>query len=253
MTQDHPTFANPTIREALCEIHFRLPHNQSWEAEWFGQYYLAIQKDFPNLEPVKDPNLRIELTLGRVELAQMGSRIRYRHRERNLLVQLSEGILTVNVLPKYLGWQRMQADINAAWNAFTSVVPNALIQRIGLRYINMLPLASDELPDTWLAANDYAANAALSSEPGFLSRTEVRTRTGCRSIVTVGEGSGDGRQLLLDIDCIQETGDDNPLSLNAATAELHELTWSIFEGFLTPRYRARLEGKEGSSEHNYNH
>jgi len=65
----------------------------------------------------------------------------------------------------------------------------------------------------------------------------------------VGGRSGKGavednqRRIVLDIDCIAETDDPTGLPLEETLVSLHDdRLWDIFDRFLTPRYRALLEG-----------
>ncbi|MFZ1466304.1 MAG: TIGR04255 family protein [Anaerolineae bacterium] len=244
MITEHPAFPNPTIRESLCEIHFALPDGVAWDSSVFGRFFKRIQSEFPELEPVTSVGLQVQLSSGSVGFLPPQSRMRYKHASRNLLLQLSEGIMTVNVLPKYAGWVQMQADIERAWAWTKEVLSPTGITRVGLRYINFVPkTSSDELPATWFAPNDYIATAILASHPGFLSRVEVHSALYRRAIVTVAEAA-DAEQpiFVLDMDCIYEVEEDQFLDLPPVLLSLHDAAWRIFSGFLTPRLRAFLEG-----------
>jgi len=241
---EHPAFPNPTIREALCEIHFALPEGVVWDSTNFGKFFMRIQSEFPELEPVTSAGLQVQLTSGRVGFLPPQSRMRYKHASRNLLLQLSEGIITVNVLPKYAGWTQMQADIEQAWIWAREVLNPTGITRIGLRYINFVPKASkDELPMEWFAPNDYVAAAVLASQPGFLSRVEVHSTLLRRSVVTFGEAAeAEEPMIVLDMDCIHEAGEGQFLDLPPVLSSLHDTAWKIFSVFVTPRLRTLLEG-----------
>jgi uncharacterized protein (TIGR04255 family) len=90
------------------------------------------------------------------------------------------------------------------------------------------------------------ADAVLASQPGFLSRAEVRVTAAHRVIVTVGEAvDGEQTTFVLDIDCIEEQVSSQSLNLQPALAALHDKAWQVFSGFLTPKLTAFLEG--GSS------
>lgn len=245
MTAEHPTFPNPTIREALCEIHFDLPIGASWEPGLFSKFYKHIEQVFPEMEPVTEPALQLQIQPGKVDVMPSRSRMRYRHASRGLLLQLSQGVLTINVLPKYEGWQRMKADILQAWKWAQETFGRVEVRRIGLRYINFIPRSNDnEPPITWLAPNDYVGKAVLMSGPGYLSRVEVHPEALRRILVTVGEAiENDQLRIVLDIDCIAETDGSTVLPLEQTLSSLHDdMVWDIFSRFLTPRYRALLEG-----------
>ncbi|MDI9548459.1 MAG: TIGR04255 family protein [Chloroflexota bacterium] len=239
----HPTYPNPTIREALCEIHFRLPEGQSWQPALFSRFFRRIESEFPVMEPVTEAGFQLQLHSGRAEFAPPRSRMRYRHADRPLLLQVSDSILTVNMLPPYTGWQQLHSDIDHAWAWADEVFQPAGITRIGLRYINIIPQLAEEPAGDWLAPNDFVAAAALASLPGFLSRAEVRYSAQTRTIVTVaGAADADSSHFLLDIDCITEQPNDDLLPLDPTLTELHDRVWSVFAGFLTPRYHMHLQG-----------
>ena len=116
MKDRHPTFPNPTIQEALCEIHYHLPGESARKASLLGEFYKQIQPDFPVLEPVTRMGLRLEVGPSGIEqFLPPQQRMLYRHASRNLLLQLSTDILTVNELRKYPGWEQMKLDVLYAW------------------------------------------------------------------------------------------------------------------------------------------
>lgn len=244
MSAEHSAFSNPTIREALCEIHFTLPEGVVWDSAIYGRFFKHVEGEFPELEPVTSAGLQMQLPSGRVGFLPPHSRMRYKHASRNLLLQLSEGIITVNLLPKYGGWTQMQADIALAWSWTKDIVMPTGIARIGLRYINFIPKANkDEVPGDWLAPNAYVASAVLASQPGFLSRAEVHSTRQRKAIVTVGEAvEGERSMLVLDTDCIEEAEKDQSLELQPTISLLHDTAWQIFSSFLTTRLKAFLEG-----------
>ena len=60
MTSEHPTYPNPTIQEAVCEIHFRLPDGVEWKPALLGELFKHIQPDFPELEPVTQIGIQFQ-------------------------------------------------------------------------------------------------------------------------------------------------------------------------------------------------
>ncbi len=249
---EHPTYSNPTIQEAVCEIRFSLPDGVEWKPALLGEMFKRIQPDFPDLEPVMQIGVQFQMGPdGAGQLVQPRQQLmRYKHSSRNLMLQLSKDILTVNVLPEYEGWAKMGDDIEYAWNAICEVVNPACVTRVGLRYINRIERTyPDELPDEWLVSSDYVPKSILKSLPGFLLRSETRIDPHNRVIVTLGDpgdGSGQsGNAIILDIDHIveKEIGVDRDAIMIEAV-RLHELVWSIFSASITPRLERRLKGVE---------
>ncbi|MEJ2168025.1 MAG: hypothetical protein P8X90_21085 [Desulfobacterales bacterium] len=43
-TNRHPSYRNPTIAAALCEIHFSLPDGAPWKASLAGDLFTKVKK-----------------------------------------------------------------------------------------------------------------------------------------------------------------------------------------------------------------
>jgi uncharacterized protein (TIGR04255 family) len=242
----HPRFPNPTILEALCEIHFSLRAGVEWDASFFGKFYRQIESDFPEFEPASPAGLQVQLTSGQIGFLPPQSRVRYKHATRQLMLQLGENLLTINTLAKYEGWTQMKADILQAWSWAQQVLAPAAITRLGLRYIDFIPRqGTEEKPGDWLAPNDYVARSVLDSKGGFLSRVETYETPTKRIIVTLAEAQGDApRPIVVDMDCIEENADGNSLELESSLENLHETVWEVFRSFITPRLQQLLQGEE---------
>ena len=252
MRDDHPTYPNPIIQEAVCEIRFSLPDGVEWKPALLGEMFKHIQPDFPDLEPVMQRGVEFQMgTDGAGQLVWPRQQLmRYKHSSRNLMLHLSKDILTVNVLPEYEGWVKMSDDIKYAWSVVYEVINPACVTRIGLRYIDRIERTyPDELPGEWLASSDYVPESILKSLPGFLLRSETRIDPHNRVIVTLGDpgdGSGQsGNAIILDIDCIIEKEIEVDLdAIMSETTQLHDHVWSVFHASMTPRLERRLQGKE---------
>jgi len=62
-TGQHPGFAHPGIAEALCEVHFQFGE-AGWKPTAFGDFFVALQPDFPELEPVAEMGVQFQLGAG---------------------------------------------------------------------------------------------------------------------------------------------------------------------------------------------
>jgi len=247
----HPSYPNPTIAEALCEIHFRLPTGVSWKPSFVGEFFKAVQPEFPEMEPVQELGFEVELGEGGVSQRMLPprARIRFKHRARPLLLQLMENVLTVNLLPKYPGWERMRQDILEAWGRAREVLQPRCISRIGLRYINrVIRGAEDERPGVWLRGTASIPAGVLTSATGFLSRVDIRLDTENRRVVTLGDQIA-GKDspfgaIILDIDrIIQRESEPTDEALRRDTDRLHEDVWGEFHGAQGDRMRAVLNEK----------
>lgn len=245
VTNSHPTFVNPTIQEAICELHFRLSGDQRWKPDYPAIYFQAIQGEFPNFEPVAHTAMQMRIGVDGIEQSLTSQvRTRYRHGMRSMLLQLSDNLLVINELRPYVGWRQMQADVLAAWHALRSTIPVASIERIGLRYINrVLRSEPEESPSLWLRPGPFVPAAVLSFSTTFSSRVAASLNASSRAIVQVSTIDEDPLIFMFDIDCILEREIDlEEQALVAALDELHSAVWDIFDNARTDHFTTYLQG-----------
>lgn len=248
-TDPHPSYPNPTIAEALCEIHFALPDDAPWKASFAGDLFKKIQDDFPVMEPKTEIDFQFELgpqPIGH-SLLPPRQRMCYKHKDRPLLLQLGPNVFTVNVLPEYAGWDMMCQDVLGAWQQAKKALKPEKITRIGLRYINRISMTNDEdMPGEWFHASDYLPVAVLRSKGSFLSRVESQIDPENRIIVTFAESRSDNdsqkKDIIFDIDRIRyKTIPLKDKTLLSEMNHLHDHIWEIFKSAQTDRLKAYLE------------
>ena len=246
----HPSFPNPTIAEALCEVHFELREGVEWKPSLPGEFFKLIQDDYPEMELIQEVGIQFET--GSSGFAQRilptRPRFRYKHKDKPFLIQLAEKTITLNVLPRYPGWQVMVDRIGDIWRRASVLLMPARVSRIGLRFINRVPRESeDQRPSEWFKTTDYIAPAVLRSRAGLLSRVETRLDAENRVIVTLGdqgvspsEASG---AFILDIDRIVEKNLSIEVEdITTEAARLHEDVWDIFASAKTEKLELLLQG-----------
>ena len=239
-TDPHPTYPNPIIQEALCEIQFRQPDGSNWDPACLSQFYKEIQSDYPTFEPI----LQMALVLQEgpqgfqgIHPAAPQQKMRYKHSNGTRILQLGDGIFTVNLLPPYPGWKEMSGIILEAWSKVLAVINIKEISRIGLRYINRINKENaDEKPLAWLEPSDYIAKSVLSSFPGFLSRSETCIENDRKVVVTFADMDEPEESYVLDIDCIATKimGSDSS-AIGAEIEHLHQIEWDVFSASKTER------------------
>lgn len=244
---EHPTYPNPVILEALCEFHFRVEDAVAWPGAIPADLYKRLEEcGFTSFEPVH--STQVELKAERAQLNQVVSSqelIRFRNPNQNWLVQLGNGLLTVNILPVYPGWDETRDRVLAACTRAFEVLKPASLERIGLRYINGIACSEAERAGDWLKASPYIPEEVLGSQPGFFSRLECRPGNGSRLVVMLAERQGErgGREIIFDIDCADEAGaGTSTVELTEKLVRLHEREWQVFAASMTPRLEARMRG-----------
>jgi len=249
MSDEHPSYPNPTIVEALCEVHFRLPGG--WEPSLAGELFKRIQDEYPEMEPMSEVSVQLEHgpagVLQRIEPARQ--KTRFKHADRPLLIHLAENMLTVNVLKPYPGWATMRSDVLSGWRHCREVLEPESVQRVGLRYINRIPRESlDQRPCDWLKASDYVPPAVLESRPGFFLRAQTHLDATNSLIVTLadarGDATGDPGGIVFDIDRIveQDMGSDCQV-IEDEIERLHTEVWRVFSSAKGPSLERLLRGE----------
>src|SRR5579871_4720900 len=174
----HPTYRNPTIQEALCEITFR-PQEGPGNVLAFSLFFDQVKAEFPVIEAVPVPMFVVQVGPGGAQQVPSSRPtpqiLRYRHQSRPVLLQLAENRIIVNMIGSYPGWPEFKTDIEYAWKKIIEVIHPAAIIGIDLRYINRIERSTpDETLGEWLVPTEYVPGAILDSQPGFLSSVLAR-------------------------------------------------------------------------------
>lgn len=246
----HPPYPNPTIVEALVELHIALPPGGEWAPGLAGELFRTLQPDFPTMEPVLESTFELQVDISGLHhtLHPPRQRMRYRHASRPVLVQLAERIFTVNVLSPYPGWQEVKRIALESWSKAQRALGAERITRVGLRYINHIPLRDGQhRPGDYLQATPFVPGAVLESESEFFSRVVASQAPTERWIVTLAADALDGRAkgIIFDIDRItHQTTAPGPDALGSVIDRLHEDVWNVFVAAKGPGLERLLLGGE---------
>jgi len=245
-----PSYPNPTVVEALCEIGFEA------EAPRFATDFIRVwphfQEAFPNLEVHTD--LLTSAAGGVVAPGPPLFRTRFsaRRESRPVVVQFAPGVFAVSTLAPYLGWVTFRKDIEEGWQAVQSEWSLLRVNRIVVRYINRVPLPSGSAAEGWLQKGDYVARALVEGGGQFHSR--VQTGTGTPELTTVSawhQAGTDPAEAALVVDMERSLEGEFAADLEALLGQidaLHDDVWRVFTGLKGPRWDDVLEGKKALKE-----
>lgn len=236
MSDEHPRYANPTITEAICDIHFRLPASNAWKPSLPGEIFKHIQDEFPIMEPVLDIGLQLDIGSSgtSTKLLAQPQKFRFKHASRPLILQIAENTFSINVLAPYPGWEAMRSYTLDAWQQIRTILQPEIISRVGLRYINVMARETDQdrLHD-WLVSTEYIPKGILDSEAGFLLRLQSHLDTKNTLIITIGDTIPNAESsygtIIFDIDRIVEQAITLKQEiLEKAIDILHNDIWNTF-------------------------
>lgn len=232
MSGEHATYPNPTITEAVCDIHFRLSSTKEWKASLAGELFKHIQDEYPEMEPVVEMGLQFEFgpSGAGTKIVPQPQKTRFTHATRPLILQLTENGFSISTLSPYQGWQVMKKDALNAWDYIEEVLQPEVINRIGLRYINRIEKETvEDSLEEWLVETDYIPRGVLHSKPGFLLRTQTHLDRENMIIITLGDTDsqrvGEYGAIIFDIDRIVEQ--EMAVAQNTLAEELERLHTDI--------------------------
>lgn len=136
-------YKNPPIQEAVCE--FRLKPDSKWDITVPGLIYEKLREEFPNKKKRINRGIQKRQTSkdskGEEYQIITDERIQFLAKDKKSFVQIGSGILSINCLDPYPGWDLFRPQIKHGFDALTSVVEFKELHRVGLRYINRIELA----------------------------------------------------------------------------------------------------------------
>lgn len=251
----------PAIAEALCEFHFAVYSSDQndvksvhpvWEPKWFGKLLQELGAGY-DLEPAQIKMMRISSQGGQKpevsEVKGNSDRMIYRHKDSVHLLQLSPGLLTINEVGNYPGWQEFSKHIKNAWETFSRVCPHIEVTRVGLRYINRVQRGSETTRvGDWLQNSDWLPPRMMQQEKDFFFRFDARFDSDCHMKLTVVEEQTDDllAPIIFDLDAISQS-----LKLTSwkdvfsKVDHLHQLVRKEFKDSITDRYKSFVPNLEG--------
>ena len=258
---ESPIKTVPAIAEALCELHFTVyPFSQKeaesvhsiWEPKWFGKLLQELGADY-DLEPAQIKMMRISSQGGQKpevsEVKGNSDRMIYRHKDSVHLLQLSPGLLTINEVGNYPGWQTFSEHIKNAWETFSRVCPHIQVTRIGLRYINRVQRGSETARvGDWLHNSDWLPPRMAKQEKDFFFRFNTRFNSDCHMKLTVVEEQTDDSSapIIFDLDAISQSLKVSSWNeVFSKVDHLHQLIRKEFKESITDRYKSFVSNLEG--------
>lgn len=245
-------YRNPPIEEALCEFQFE--SSQDWDLTMPGRLQTELKGEYSSgsreirtvtvgyeVQNQQPANFQFEEKLAKVMLASPN---------RTRLVGVGPDLLSVHMLRPYQGkaqpnsggWEEFKRRIQEALETYWNVTNPIGVNRVGLRYINML-----KIPHSGVVLEDYfkcilPETDGLPDEVGsFLNRTEYVYPNGARLNLTQGSlnpTSPNQCEFLLDLELFLEQ--DDPLNFVDTLTTVEDLRGSereAFESLITEKAR----------------
>lgn len=240
-------YAKPPIIEAVCE--FRLTPECTWDLTIPGLIYEEVRNNFPIKEQSSVQEL--ESSQGGPEArpqTRTTERILFLTSDRKTFIQVGPRLLAINTLRLYPSWKGFKPKIEIGFRALTKKVEVQGLQRIGLRYINLIevpgksfnlieffdfrPLLGERLRKR--ALSGLIVGCLLPSSDGH-DVTKVQ-------LMNTGAAKEDATEFLLDIDHFTaRAGLVSPDQAMQWVEKAHEQVEEVFEDCITEKLRETFE------------
>jgi uncharacterized protein (TIGR04255 family) len=131
-------YKNPPLTEAVFEIFFTC---KNWSPIIPGVFYNEIKSDFPNINQAPGGLFGISFDASGFQIGPGANDVtQYKSSDNSTIIQLSNGLFTVNKLPHYEGWENYSKIVLSAIASLRKIIVFETINRLGLKAINKIDL-----------------------------------------------------------------------------------------------------------------
>jgi uncharacterized protein (TIGR04255 family) len=114
----HPSYSNPTIQEALCEIHFASEPDASWSPNKPAPLIDGLRDSYQEFETITEVAYQIVMSpdggLMPTPL-QPRLKLKFSQRDQPFLLHFLQGQFVINVLRPYPGWAALRSELLRVW------------------------------------------------------------------------------------------------------------------------------------------
>ncbi|MGE0133147.1 MAG: TIGR04255 family protein [Blastocatellales bacterium] len=137
-------YKNPPIIEALCE--FRFQPGLAWDMAFPERIYESVKDSFPKRKLAQSYEASVAFAPegNRQHLKSM-PRWQFLRADEKALIQVEANLLSVNHLKPYPSWPEFLPIIRQAYDAYRAIAEPKGLHRIGLRYINQIEIAGNQI------------------------------------------------------------------------------------------------------------
>ncbi len=150
LDEKFPTLkAAPSIESV---IHWQAPANQMLEPESLRAALTQRLPAYPNIQDQQDIQMGMEVPNGSPEFFQRTkwSGFRLQDQQGHYMAQFTPTGVVFSRLKPYVSWESFKTEALCFWELFRELAQPTMIQRLGVRYINRIPLATGEQPSQYL-------------------------------------------------------------------------------------------------------
>jgi uncharacterized protein (TIGR04255 family) len=238
MAQIRP-LSRPPIREAILE--FQIAPMVDISIEELEQW--EIPSTYPRMKIQKSSGISLRMnpdrTFGESSTKQSIEGGVSQDSERNIAVQIMRNRLTVNKLDPYTNFEFLKEEAQTFWEQYQQKLKPEQIQRVGLRYVNEIPLSESLEHYLLFVPQGELAEQAVRSYQRYEIRRAEEQIAGLVQIIIEKES----KMLFIDIDLFSERlyQANDALVWSESVEQLHSLKNDLFFSTITEEYAKECE------------
>ena len=206
-------YEKPPLIEAVCEFRFAEIGVQPVLIP--GRYYERVCTEYPEIEVKRGFGLQA----GGPEVEMVTEeRTVFRNPVANRLVQIGHGMLAINQLRPYTDYATFRHEIEARLTDYKAVAQPKKLVKLGLRYINRLPVSEDQNLRAVLDVGFKLPRGVGAMPDPYLLRLEFPHNNGRDRLILIVAKAADHQEstgVMLDLDYVlakpEETQETNPV------------------------------------------
>lgn len=141
-SEEFPHLTRAPIVEAALEIRARA--ESPWEEQAILNHLKSELLEYPNVLSQREVRHELKMGPGRStesKLQNLGMKgFRFESSDKRQIAQFNRDGFVFSRLPPYEGWEEFSAESFRLWKMYSSLAKPSQIQRLGLRFINRIPL-----------------------------------------------------------------------------------------------------------------
>lgn len=256
-------YTSPPLVEAIASFHFRSDNEWDWTIP--GLLYNKIGEDYPEKEQEQTVQFQFDGDMSTPpKITGTPSKLKFKNEAGSKLIQVGPTMLTYNALGEgYTHWEDFQREFERVLRCYSEVNPDAVIERVGLRYINDVLIPWDEEGGLDLTEHFHVgvelpkiSESIYNPVNIFMKSTISFDESDVSLSISFGNVHGeieDGVAFRLDLDAFAKLQTSSPedFSLDSVMKWMelaHEHVEVIFDASFTERVHTEIFGGDGSGE-----
>jgi len=239
-------YQKPPIVEVVCE--FRFIPSEPWDLTVPGLVYGRMRKNFPIRRQVRKTEMLEVRDAAEIRPEiRIQDWMRFLREDEKAFVQIGPDLIAVNHLEPYPTWEGFEPIVHQCFEEYSDTTKPKGVRRIGLRYINRIELASEQIElEDYFLIYPHVGPDLPQQFPVCIAGIEVPYQDGrdtLRLQLTSAEPKAPGNvAFLLDLDYFLARAE--ALEITSAlewVSDAHKVVQGAFEACLTDRLRKEFE------------